>query len=226
MKKELVLAALLAAAPFTAFAGSLNYSYIEGGYAHLAKDDVPSFRIARFLSGRPQGEVKSDGFFGVVSVAVGESFYGFGSVRRGTDTVEVQVHDTFMGVVSRTYDVDVTVTRVNLGAGYHYGLSDRTDLLAEVSAIDTDLDIEDEAEDDSRYPNGFGGRVSVGARSALTDALEIWGKGNYTSGDFYDSELSASVGMQFRFAPNWGITGELESGSGYSQYTLGVRASF
>jgi hypothetical protein len=176
MKKELLLAALLAAAPFTASAGSLNYSYLEGGYAHLAQDDVPSFRIARFLSGRP-ADVKSDGFFGVVSVAVGESFYGFGSVRRGTDSVEVQVHDTFMGVVSSTYDADVTLTRVNLGAGYHYGLSDSTDLLAEVSAIDTDLDIEDEAEDDNGYPNGFGGRVSVGARSALTDALEIWGKG-------------------------------------------------
>ncbi|QSX73983.1 hypothetical protein HIV01_012215 [Lysobacter arenosi] len=225
MKKELVLAALLAAAPFTAFAGSLNYSYVEGGYAHLAQDDVFSFRRARFLSARPE-DVKSDGFFGAVSVAVGESFYGFGSVRRGTDTVEVQVYDTFMGRVSYTYDADVTVTRLNLGAGYHYGLSDSTDLLAEVSAIDTDLDIEDESEDDGGYPNGFGGRVSVGVRSALTDAFEIWGKGNYTSGEFYDSELSASVGMQYRFGPTWGITGEIESGSSYSQYTLGVRASF
>ncbi len=225
MKKELALAALLAAAPFSAFAGSLNYSYVEGGYAHLAQDDVPSFRVARFLSGRP-GDVKSDGFFGAVSVAVGESFYGFGSVRRGTDTVEVQVHDTFMGVVSWTYDADVTVTRLNLGAGYHYGLSDSTDLLAEVSAVDSELDIEDEGEDDSGYPDGYGGRVSVGARSAVTDAVEIWGKGNYTSGDFYDSELSASVGMQVRFGPIWGVTGEFEGGSGYSQYTLGVRASF
>lgn len=225
MKKELVLAALLAAAPFTSFAGSLDYSYVEGGYAHLAQDDVSSFRRARFLSARPE-DVKSDGFFGAVSVAVGESFYGFGSVRRGTDTVEVQVFDTFMGVVSSTYDADVTATRLNLGAGYHHGLSERTDLLAEISVIDSELDIEDESEDDSGYPNGFGVRMSAGARSALTDAVEIWGKGNYTSGEFYDSDLSASVGMQVRFGPTWGITGELESGSGYSQYTLGVRASF
>ncbi len=225
MKKELALAALLAAAPSSAFAGTLNYSYVEAGYAHMAQDDVPGFRISRFFSGLP-GDVKADGFFGAVSVAMGESFYGFGSVRRGTDTVEVQVYDSFMGVVSSTYDADVTSTRLNLGVGYHHGLSDRTDLLAELSAVDTDLDIEDESEDDSGYPNGFGGRLSAGARSALTDTVEIWGKGNYTSGEFYDSEFSASVGMAVHIGQTWGITGELEGGSGYSQYTLGVRASF
>jgi hypothetical protein len=225
MKKELALAALLAAAPFTAYAGSLNYSYIEGGYAHLAQDDVPWYWTSWVDAHRP-ADVKADGFHATFSVAAGESFYGFGSVRRGTDTVEVEEYNTMMRLVTSTYDADVTSTRLNLGVGYHHGLSDRTDLLAEVSAIDTDLDFDDQSADEEDYPNGFGGRVSVGARSALTDALEIWGKGNYTSGDFYDSELSASVGMQYRFGPTWGITGELESGSGYSQYTLGVRASF
>jgi hypothetical protein len=225
MKKELALAALLAAAPFSAFAGTLNYSYVEGGYAHMAQDEVPSFNMFRFVYGQP-GEVKSGGFFGAASVAMGESFYGFGSVHRGTDTVEVQVHDTFRGVVSSTYDADVTMTRLNLGVGLHHGLSDRTDLLAEVSAIDTDLDIEDESADDDNFPSGFGARLSAGARSALTDSVEIWGKGNYTTSEFYDSELSASVGLQVRFGPTWGVTSEVEGGSGYSQYTLGVRASF
>ena len=38
MKKSLVLAALLAAAPFAATAGELSYNYVELGYANVDVD--------------------------------------------------------------------------------------------------------------------------------------------------------------------------------------------
>ncbi|MDR7135391.1 hypothetical protein J2X06_002600 [Lysobacter niastensis] len=223
MKKQLALAATLVTAPFAASAGALSYTYVEAGYAHLAQDDIRSFGYSRFVLATP-GDVKSDGFFVGGSAAIGESFYGFANYRRGSDTVEVQAIDYMFNQASFTYEADVTTSRLNVGIGYHYGLSESTDLLAEVSLLNSTLDIEGAGRDD--YDDGIDPRVSFGARSALTDAIEIWGKGHYTDGDFYQSEVSGSVGMQVRFNQTFGITGEFEAGSDYSQYTLGLRASF
>ena len=125
---------------------------------------------------------------------------------------------TVLGVGSDEFDTDLS--QFNLGLGYHHSISNRTDLVTEISYINTDIEIEGESED------GDDGRVSVGVRHMLADSFEGWIKGHYTDGDFYDGSFSASIGGQFKFNPTWGAVGEFEIGDDQSLFMIGARASF
>jgi hypothetical protein len=91
--------------------------------------------------------------------------------------------------VSASSDIDLS--QFNAGIGYHYGLSDRADLVTELSYVRTDVDVEGDSmsADDAR--------IALGVRGLLADSFEGWVKGNYTDGDAYDGEFSATVGGQF-----------------------------
>jgi len=227
MKKELTLAALLVAAPFAAPAAEpLSYTYLEGGYARQSKDELPSLWGGMMQSLRPEAP-DTDGFFIGASFAITDSWYAFGNYRHGTDGVDVATLDLFLGEVTATSEHDVTAKTLNVGVGYRYGLSDTTDLLAEISAHRMEFDIEGD-----RYPDdpNTDPRVSLGVRTAF-GPMEAWAKAHYTDISPVDrgdepSGFSASGGLQYRFTPMFGIVGEYEGGDGYSQYTLGVRGSF
>jgi Ax21 family sulfation-dependent quorum factor len=212
MKKFAVLAIALAAAPFAASAGGVSYNYIEGGYAQL-NQELPDVDLGGGMVAHID-DIEAGGFYVSGSVALGESFHLFGGYRAGNDDVTV----TVPGFGSGSSDIDLN--QFNAGVGYHYGLSDRADLVTELSYVRTDVDAEGESmsADDAR--------IAVGVRGLLADSFEGWVKGNYTDGDAYDGEFSATVGGQFKFNPTWGITGEAEFGDSTSQYTIGVRASF
>lgn len=85
MKKSLILATLLAAAPFAASAGELNYNYVEAGYANVdvERHDGKGFQLRG-------------------SVAVDENFYLFGGYASATN-------DDF------GLDIDLTETQLGLG---------------------------------------------------------------------------------------------------------------
>lgn len=100
-----------------------------------------------------------------------------------------------------------------LGLGYALNLSDNVDLIAE--AAHADFDIAD------------GYRVSAGVRGNFTDSLEYLGKVNYRDIDFLGDGFSYTAGLQYRFSPTWGVTGEIEFDRDEGEvYTLGLRASF
>lgn len=100
-----------------------------------------------------------------------------------------------------------------LGLGYALGLSDQVDLIAE--AAHTDLDIVD------------GYRVSAGVRGSFTDNLEGLLKANYRDVDAFGDDFTYTAGLQYRFSPTWGVTGEVEfDGEDGEIYTVGLRASF
>ncbi len=228
MRKQLVLAALLLAAPFAAPAAeTLSYTYLEGGYAHLAQDDLPPW--GGNLTYDVPGDPKTDGFFIGGSFAFSDDWYGFASYRRGTDTVEVQTFNVFMGGPPTLSQADVTGSRLNAGVGYRFGISDSTDLLAELSAYGTKFDVDGQSRGYG-FDQGPDLRLSVGVRAAF-GPMEAWAKAHYTDvtmdGDRDGpSEFSATGGLQYKFTQTLGIVGEYEGGDGYSQYTLGVRASF
>jgi len=122
------------------------------------------------------------------------------------------------GSYQRT-DVDgtsITAKGHEFGIGYGHGISDRSDLIAEVSHQRTDFDI--------AKIDGF--RTSVGLRSALTDQIETLVKANYYDGSDYSGDFTGTVGAQFKLGRTWGITGEAEFGDGGKNYLVGVRASF
>ena len=100
-----------------------------------------------------------------------------------------------------------------LGLGYALDLSDNVDLIAE--AAHTDLDIVD------------GYRVSAGVRGNFTENFEYLGKVNYRDVDVLGDDFTYTAGLQYKFSPTWGVTGEVEFGDSDSEiYTVGLRASF
>lgn len=118
MKKTLVLAAMLAAVPFAATAGDINYNYIEGGYsrADLAGED-------------------GDGYFAKGSVAFGESFYGnlsYQDVTNDDAGFDVSLDETVLGLgyrhaLSDSADLNAELSYVNLGVGVEGFGSDDSD---------------------------------------------------------------------------------------------------
>lgn len=99
-----------------------------------------------------------------------------------------------------------------LGLGYALGLSDNLDLIAE--AAHTDLDLVD------------GYRVSTGLRGNFSENFEGLAKVNYRNIEGSDGDFTGTLGMQYKFSPTWGVTGEVEFDNGGEIYTLGLRASF
>lgn len=142
----------------------------------------------------------ADGFGLRGSVNFGDSdFYGFGSWRQ--------------------YDIDgisANFDHSEIGFGYHHGLSDKLDLIAELaySHIDT------------RFGNSDGYRTSVGLRGAFSSKVEGLLKANYTKHERMSGDFTATAGLQFKLNPTWGITTEVEFDDHDAAYLLGLRASF
>lgn len=196
MKKHLALAVALAIAPFAASADGLDYTYVEGGYANVEIDTGDAFA----------GDVEFDGVQIRGSAAVSESFYllgGYGSVSNDDA------------------GVDVDFSELQFGLGYRHGLSERADLVTEVSYLRQEIEADGFGSDDAA-----GGRVSVGLRGLLADNFEGYVKGSYTDGGDFDGDFSGTVGAQFRFTPVWGVVGEIEAGDDVTKALVGVRASF
>ena len=100
-----------------------------------------------------------------------------------------------------------------LGVGYALGLSDGLDLIAEAAHVDYDI------------VNGY--RASVGLRGSVTENIEGHLKANYRDVEVFGDEVTAIAGLQYKFSPTWGVTGEVEfDGEDGEIYTVGLRASF
>lgn len=201
MKKQLVLAIALAAASFAATAGELSYSNIEAGYARMEADvDDASDAVLT-------------GYFVHGSVALNDSFYLLGGYESGTD-------NDFLGFGG----VDVDLSQIQAGVGYHHALSDRADLLTEISYLRQEVEASAFGFSESESADGY--RASLGVRGLLAGNFEGLAKANYTDGSDIDGEVSATLGAQLKFNPTWGLVGEVEIGEDAKKYLVGVRASF
>lgn len=196
MKKHLALAVALAIAPFAASADGLDYTYIEGGYANVEIDTGDAL----------VGDLDFDGVQIRGSAAISESFYLLGG---------------YGNVSNDDYSMDVDFSELQFGLGYRHGLSDRADLITEVSYLRQEIDFDGFGSEDAS-----GGRVSVGLRGLLADNFEGYVKGSYTDGGDFDGDFSGTLGAQFKFTPVWGVVGEIEAGDDVSKTLVGVRASF
>ena len=112
----------------------------------------------------------------------------------------------FGGYQSADLDFSVDATTFGLGVGYHTALSDRADLVANVSYQFVELDIPGFGDEDD---DGFG--LGVGVRFAATPQVELNGGINYV--DFGDGgdDTSLSAGALYNFT---------------DAFTAGVGASF
>jgi len=211
MKKQLALALALAAAPVAAFAGGHSYTYIEAGYVQLDQElpAPPGFEI---------DDIEAGGFYLAGSAEIAPSIHVFGAYRDGDDDVGISVP---LGgeVASARVDMSQSV----LGVGWHHELRERTDLVAELSWLSTEIDVKN---DEEGAVDGDDVRLAVGVRYLIANNVEVWVKGNYTDGDLYEGAFSASAGVQYKLTRTWGLVAEAEGGGDTAMFGVGVRASF
>lgn len=109
--------------------------------------------------------------------------------------------------------IDLDQWRV--GLGYNHQISPRTDLLTRVAYEKVDLGSLGDAD---------GWSVEAGARSALTDRLEGYALVGYQDGDqVIGDDFYARLGAQWKFNPNWGITGDVKLSDGETSWFVGPR---
>lgn len=130
MKKQLVLALVLAAASFGATAGELSYSWIDGGYSRTNVD----------LDGT---DVDFDGYAVRGSAALGQSFYVFGGYSSANND---------------DFGADIDVNQGQIGLGFHHALSDRADFIAELGYLNTEVEALGLSDDAEAYRGSIGFR--------------------------------------------------------------------
>jgi len=206
MRKILIVAALLAAAPFSASADALSYTYVEGGWTQVQVDD------------NVLDDPKVDGGYLRGSVALAEQVYVFGGWSRTSKT--------------RHYGEDSLKLELNqpeLGIGYHMPWSDRVDFTADAAWV------RQNAESTLRYDgvryHGKDhtnlGRGTMGIRGKPSRMTEAWAKAGYMDGgNNFKGTWVGTVGGQINFTRTWGLVGEISGYRDVTQYSVGVRASF
>ncbi|MCC4593261.1 outer membrane beta-barrel protein [Xanthomonas sacchari] len=207
MRNTLILAALLAAAPFAASAEGLSYNYVEGGWnrteinVNASSEDI----TGGYLRGSWQ---------------IAEPAYVFAGYQRASEDF----------VLSEVYTAKVTVQQASLGIGYRQEMTERVDFIADASVLRVKAEA-DLREDGVRLGRGSDsstlGAVNLGVRGKPSPRTEAWIKAGYIDGsDADEGKFVGTVGGQINFTRTWGMVGEFEYIDDASQYKVGVRASF
>ncbi|WMJ67805.1 outer membrane beta-barrel protein [Stenotrophomonas sp. 24(2023)] len=211
MRKILIVAALLAAAPLSAAAADgLSYTYVEGGWTRLKLDND--------MGSKPE----LDGGYLRGSFALAENVNVFG----GYTTVSKSYNYTFYNLRGH---IKQTLKQPELGIGYHMPMSDRVDFTSDIAWVR--LNEEFKLSYDGQYADRLkdhinAGRVTVGLRGKPSPRTEAWIKAGYIDGSDMDGEWVGTLGGQVNFTRTWGLTGEVQAYDGATQFSLGVRASF
>lgn len=207
MRNTLILAAMLAAAPFAAHAEGLSYTYVEGGWN---RTDINVDEDSQDIDG---GYLRG-------SWQIAEPVYLFAGYQRASDDYTVA---TF-------YSSKVTVQQASLGIGYRLEMTERVDFTADIGVLRVKAEA-DLRENGSRLARASDsntlGMINVGLRGKPSARTEAWAKAGYIDGSDVDQgEFVGTLGGQINFTRTWGLVGEVEFIDDANQYKVGVRASF
>ena len=205
MTRSLLALTLAAAMPFAASAAEgLNYNYVEGGYVATNIDN-------------DNDEIDADGFGANASVALSPNFHLFGGFN-------AQESDEFDFLGSR---VETDVNQWRVGVGYNLGIADRTDLVARAAYEKVEVDDITVGGQDFDINDGDDGySAEVGVRTAFTDNLEGHAYAGYEDFGDDNDDFYGRVGAQWKFNPNWGISGDVKLADGGSEWFVGPRFSW
>ena len=226
MKNKLALAAALFATSFSVSADGLSYSSLELGYNKLKIDTSGSEGNLSI------GDHDGSGPYFKGSIALGKTMYVFGGVNGGDGDIPVRVTEwTWTGSRELRGSMEANVSQYYLGFGFHADVSEKTHVVTEFSAIQTNAKFGQVRIEDMRRRSGVevsatDVRVAVGFRRQFAKHFEGSGKVSYTGGEGYENEFAAILGAQVNFNQTWGIVGEAELGGTIPQYRVGLRASF
>ena len=207
MRKTLILAAMLAAAPVVASADELSYTYAEAGWTQVQIN-------SNDLDDPNLGGAYLRGSFDIADKV--NLFAGYSQVRKSINWGN--------GVRSK-----VKLGQPELGAGYHMNMSDRVDFTADIAWLRLSLDekLSGAGEDNGTYKSHVNaGRVTVGLRGKPSARTEAWIKGGALDGSDMDTEFVGVLGGQVKFNKTWGVVAEGQWMGDFAQYSVGVRASF
>ena len=212
MRKILLAAALLAAAPLSAVAAEgLSYTYVEGGWTQLQLD----------RNGAPS-KPKLDGGYIRGSFAIAEQVHVFGAYSTVSKTTTYDLG---------SYDVRVKqeLNQPELGIGYHMPMSDRVDFTTDIAwlRINNEAKYEADGFDTERFKEHTNAaRATLGVRGKPSPRTEAWLKAGYIDGSDMDGTWTGTLGGQVNFTPTWGLVGEVQAYDEVTQFSVGVRASF
>ena len=174
-----------------ALADGISYSYVEANYQEVDIDLGGGF------------DADGDGFAVAGSAAIGDSAFVFASY--GSSDLESVVDFSVLSV----------------GAGYHDGLSEKTDWYATLAYVKAELDASGFGSADD---SGYG--ASVGLRSMLSPSLEVYGSVGYTDlGDGADG-TAFGVGLWYTVSGNVALGLGASFGEDVTTYGAGVRLYF
>ena len=208
MRKILLAAALLAAAPLSAAAAeSMSYTYVEGGWTQLRVD----------MSG--QSDFSTNGGYVRGSFAIAEQVNVFG----GWSTVSDKTNQPY-------YSVKYTFEQPHVGIGYHMPISDRLDFTADLAwkrrSAETKYRSDEFGNETLKYSVNTGA-ANLGVRGKPSRKTEAWLKAGYLDGSSnFKGSWTGTVGGQVNFTRNWGLVGEALFYDRFTEYSVGVRASF
>lgn len=147
----------------------------------------------------------TDGFGVDGSVAVHPNFHLFG----GYANQEID-------------DSNIDFDQWRVGVGYNLEVSPRADLLARVAY--EKFDAGRDFFGNSIEADGYS--VEVGMRSALTNNLEGYALAGYEDYGSNADDFYGRLGAQYKFNPNWGISGDVKIADGDTQWFVGPRLTW
>ncbi|MEQ4575432.1 MAG: hypothetical protein ABN502_10920 [Gammaproteobacteria bacterium] len=214
MRNTLILAAMLAAAPFAASAADgLSYNYVEAGWTRLSVDIG-------------DGNEHGNGGYIRGSWQIAQPAYVFASFAQ----------------VEKTYHYDegvrdkYTLSQPEIGIGFRQEWTERVDFIADIAYLRINAKVKLSGYDDyfdvvgidgSYKEHVNAGRATVGVRGKPSPRTEAWIKAGYMDGsDFDKGEFVGNLGGQVNFNRTWGLVGEAQFIDDTTQLSLGVRASF
>lgn len=189
------LAAAIAILPVSWAEAQISYSYLEGT---LSANKIDTAAIGQ----------EEDGFGGqfTASYAVMPYLHVFGGYR-----------------YSELSDFDLQTTFAQAGVGTHYDVSETKSVFLNVSAIATDVELDDpvlgsiQGDDD-----GYG--VSIGYREINQTPMEFRLSIDYVAlNDANTSDTSGDISLQYRITPRMKIFGGFQFGSDNDTFRAGVR---
>ncbi|MBB4597894.1 hypothetical protein [Xanthomonas arboricola] len=207
MRNTLILAALLAAAPFAASAEGLSYSYVEGGWNRTeinvndASDDI-------------------DGGYIRGSWQIAQPVYLLASYERATKDYNL----------GSGFVIDGTLQQATAGIGYRQEMTERVEFTADISVlrtkVESDLRLRGRSIDNASDSTNLG-FANLGLRGKPSPRTEAWIKAGYIDGsDVDEGEFVGTLGGQVNFTRTWGLVAEAQFIDDANQYKVGVRASF
>lgn len=208
MRNTLILAALLAAAPFAASAEGLSYTYVETGYSRL--------------------DPKSDALDGAYvrgSVAIAPQVFVFGGYTRVTDTRYYSIFDDGSHDLTEKY----IASDSEIGIGYHMEFTEKLDFVADAAFQRSQLELKSNFLGDRYTTKDHAniGQVTAGVRGKPSARTEAWIKGGYFDGNaMKEGKFVGVLGGQVNVTRTWGLVTEFRFVEQSNQGWLGVRASF